>query len=416
MSKAKNDSFIVYYQYALATAFICVFFTNFDTYWSHAIGTPEPKIWIIAFAIASIPLFLSFSSRIKYISKALILWIYTYLLISLISYLVYSNDHPQASSEELRTRILSAVFILIAIFIFSKYPRVQNWARCVILVITFMNVIANIYGLFYPDAFVTIVENQSSLATGRSSGFYVDSNRATCVLILGMIFSINLLPQIYRFPFILIIIIGSFPTFSRSGTICLLFVVAILIIKHEIDIKKSFLWLAILGVFAAIILNIAGTEWLDMGNLADINPANSLTRLNLINLSNDHIDDSTSDRLSIVKITWSKFLESPIWGNGIGYGLRLGELHPELANIRSHNMYLSFMLEHGFLGALVLPLLVFCSTHNAPASNQAIRLAFSALILTWAFFSHNILEHREFLMSFSLMSTMNITSQIEKKS
>jgi O-antigen ligase len=415
MSKKKNDNFILYYQCTLATALVFVFFTNFDTYCNYAIGTPQPKILIVLLAIASIPLLLSFPSRVEYISKKIIFWVYGYLFISLASFVIYSNYQPIESSEELRTRILSAFFLLISILIFSC-PIVQKLARYEILLITLMNVIANVYSLFSPDSFVTVVDDQSVLETSRAAGFYVDANRAACVLSLGIIFSINLLPQKYRLPFIFIIFIGAFVTFSRSGLIVFLVVMSIMFLKGKILIfhKKILFQVFSIGIITYFILNLIGLDGLN--NVEETVFENqNFERVTQIQLASDKsdVDDLSSSRLPIVEKTWYKFLESPIWGHGIGYGFRLSELN---MGKRSHNMYVYFMLEHGFLGVLVFPLLVFCSTHDAPGSNKVSCLAFSALIMIWGFFSHNVLEHREFLMSFSLMSTMNVTSQLEQNS
>ncbi|MBW4646792.1 MAG: O-antigen ligase family protein [Goleter apudmare HA4340-LM2] len=414
MSKYRDNKLLFFYQLILAITFVFVFFTNFDVYWNHAIGTPQPKNLVILFGLASLPLLLSFASRIKYISKSLCFWIYGYVFISLTSFILYANYEPIASSEEIRTRILSAVFMLLSSLIFSC-PKVLQWVRWEILMITFMNVIANVYSLFYPDNFVTIIEDQSVLETSRAAGFYVDANRATCILVLGLIFSITLLPQKYRLPFIFLIFIGAFVTFSRSGLISFLVVTFIMIFARQIRLfhKKMLFWAVSLGIIAWILLNSIGLSWLNIGNVEETVFENrNLERITQLqpNADKRELDDLSSERLPIVEKTWDEFLESPIWGNGIGYGLKL---EADIIGKKSHNMYLSYMLEHGFLGALFLPLLVFCSTHNASRSDKYICFAFSALILIWAFFSHNILEHREFLMSFSLMSTISVTSELE---
>lgn len=415
MFKNKNDSLRLYYQYALATAFVLAFFTNFDVYLNYAIGTPHPKILIIVFGVTSIPLFLSFSTRINYVSKYLFFWICGYLFISLTSFLLYANYQPIASYEELRTRLLSAFFMLLSVLIFSC-PRVQLWVRYEILVITFMNVITNIYSLFFPDTFVTIVDDQSVLETSRATGFYVDANRATSVLILGIVLSINILPLKYRFPFILIIFMGAFVTFSRSGIISFLVVISILIVSRQILIyhQQILSWVLPLIIIYGIVVNLIGLNWLNMADLQETVFENkNLDRITQIQLTTDkrELDDLSSSRLPILEETWHKFLESPIWGQGIGYGLFLESNMGK----RSHNMYLYFMLEHGFLGVLVFPLLVFCSIYNYSGKNKVISFAFSALILIWGLFSHNMLEHREFLISFSLMSTINMTDRIEQK-
>lgn len=413
----KEKPFILRYQFALATMFLLAFFTNFDTYLSYAIGTPPPKFWIVTFAIASTPLILSRKERKNYIPKAILFWVYGYFTLSLISFILYSSDQLQSSIEELNNRILSVIFILTSLLVFSKDFRVQHWSRLIILVITFMNVITNITGLLYPEAFVTIIESQSALETGRSAGFYVDANRAGCVLIIGMIFCIGLFKQRYRLPFALIILVGILVTYSRSALISFLIVIVILISKREISSKNLFTWFSIVGFTIWLLLSPAWFNQQSLGGLEDVFLENkNLDRITNIYSGSDNttFDESALSRAYIAELTWQKFLQSPILGNGIGYGL-------ELANetglgIRSHNMYLSYMVEHGFLGALILPLLVLFSTKSSCKKTKGMNIAFATLIFFWGFVSHNILEQHEFLISFSLISTMNITNQLQQTS
>ena len=79
-------------------------------------------------------------------------------------------------------------------------------------------------------------------------------------------------------------------------------------------------------------------------------------------------------------------------------------------------MYLLFITEHGIFGIFILPLLVYVVTWHSRGESKDIALAFSAFILLWGLFSHNIVEERYILMSFSLMAAMNMTSRQEQKS
>ncbi|BAZ06894.1 O-antigen ligase family protein [Calothrix sp. NIES-3974] len=414
-SSNQENKLIFYYHVILAVTFVLTFFTNFDVYFSHAIGTPQPKVWVGFFGVASIPLLFSLSSRLKYISKTLLFWIYVYIFISVYSYIFYSHYQPIESEEELRTRILSIIFLFISSLIFSSY-QVQKIVKYEILLITLVNVIANICSLLYPESFVTVFDHQSVLETNRAAGFYIDSNRATCVLILGMIFTIDIVPVKFRLPFIILLFIGAFVTFSRSGFICFFLVTAIFIYWRKILLNnKNISWLILACLliwmfFNSIVLNSSGINVQE--NLLDNPNFERITQINPM-VGKSEIDDVSSSRLPIAEKTWQEFLESPFWGRGIGYGLKL---ESNVIGKRSHNMYLSFMLEHGFLGSLVLPLLVFCCVCNSAESNFAISFAFVILILVWSFFSHNVLEHREFLMSFSLMSSISLTAEMPVRS
>ncbi|MDM9381276.1 O-antigen ligase family protein [Chlorogloeopsis sp. ULAP01] len=409
----KTSNLLLYYQCTLAVGAVLIFFTNLDTYLETAVAAPSPKLWIIVFAVASIPLFSTFISRKKYFSLSLLAWLTGYFVISVI-YLGLSSQY-ESSFDEFKSRILTIFFILLMSLIFSQYSIVQTWARRSILAVTFINIITYFYGLMNPSAFVTIIEHQSAELTGRPSGFYVDANRAGCALVSGLILTIGLLPKRYRLPFVVIIFIGIFITFSRSAPITLLIVLVLLISKNEIPRKYVFLGIPLLGIIL-IVINLLGLNLLDTHNFeySGLLKDTTIHRINQFEspLSSDAIFDASGQtRLFILELSWQKFLESPFFGWGVGYTLELEKIY----NIRPHNMYLLFMLEHGFLGALFLPFLVISVTQNASKRTQNISLAFAALILTWAIFSHNIFEQREFLLMFSLIAAMNVTSHFEQK-
>jgi len=67
------------------------------------------------------------------------------------------------------------------------------------------------------------------------------------------------------------------------------------------------------------------------------------------------------------------------------------------------------------MGVFILPLLVYVVTWHSRGESKHIASAFSAFILLWGLFSHNIVDERYILMCFSLMAAMNVTSRLEQK-
>jgi O-antigen ligase len=119
----------------------------------------------------------------------------------------------------------------------------------------------------------------------------------------------------------------------------------------------------------------------------------------------DDADQDTS-RLDIVQVGWKLFSQSPILGNGLASTQTWSE------PLATHNMYLNLMVEHGFLGALIMPLLIYAVIKNACGETKIIGFIFAAFILLWGIFSHNILEQRFILILFSLMASMTMQSRL----
>jgi len=65
------------------------------------------------------------------------------------------------------------------------------------------------------------------------------------------------------------------------------------------------------------------------------------------------------------------------------------------------------MTDHGILGALIYPLLIYSITYPFKSENKYVNISNVAFLLIWGFFSHNILEQRFFLIGFALIATIN---------
>ncbi|MDF5733265.1 MAG: O-antigen ligase family protein [Rhizonema sp. PD38] len=357
--------------------------------------------------MASIPLLFSLTSRIKYLPQAFLIWCSGYIFISLLWFWLFSS--PSSEFQELRNRILSVLFILIMTLIFSKSYLVLIWTRYAILVAGLLAVFNNIYEFFNPLVFSALND------TGRPAGFYVNPNTSGCALVLSMICSVSILQQRYRLPFVSTIGIGIFLTFSRGAILCWFVAVMILIITHVIPRYQLFYWGVALGVIIGL-AQIGGNVFnLDKFQEMGLLNQNVLERLREAGNTSGVEDDSARSRFEVVQLAWEMFVEHPLIGNGIGstHQLNVGGLATH--DISTHNMYLYFMTDHGILGILIFPLLVYAVIRHTQGEMKYISWAFAAFILLWGLFSHNIVDQRPILLSFSLMATMNEKTQLDKK-
>ncbi len=405
----KKSNLLFYYQCFLAVAAVFTFFTNLDDYLCNANIIPYPPLfWIVVFIVASLPLLFSLPLRIKYLPRALLIWCAGYMTISLVWFWLFSS--PLSEFQELRNRILSVIFILLMLLILSQYYFVLIWTRIAIFIAGLMAVVNNIYEFFTPLVFGGLND------TGRPAGFYVNANTSGIALTISMIYSVNLLQQKYRVPFVSIIGIGVFLTFSRGAILCWFIAVMILIITGIIPRHQFFYWFIVLGIII-ISLGQMGGDIFNLNRLQEMGLLNQnvLERLGETGNPSSLDDDSARARLEVVKLAWQMFAEHPLIGNGIGstQDLSVGGLSTH--NISTHNMYLYFITDDGILGFLVFPLLIYVVTRHAQGDNKYISLAFAASILVWGFFSHTIVVQRFHLLTLSLMATMNGTTQPNKK-
>lgn len=416
MSKDNNlkTKFLFYYQSALAIGSILLFFTFIDVYF-FTIGKLPPPVVLISIFMAAGLLLLIFTrfASLKYIPSELIIWCAGYLGISLFSFMLvlcFYGEYPFAkeSFQEVRTRILSESFLIITYLIFAKSSQIQSLTRVAICLAVLLAVFNNIREVSDPLVF------QGLNPSGRAAGYFIDPNRGGCSLILGMIFGMGILPKQLRIAFALLVIFGIFLTFSRGAILGWFIVIAIFIQSGVIPRKQVLLWAVgitiIILVFGQVLSNIDLNE-LQRSGLIKVDIKNITGRLEWFQNPLANKEDSGDSRVEVVRTAWNMFVEHPILGSGIASTKNLNNW-----GISTHNMYLLFLTEHGILGIVILPLLVYAVTWHSRGETKHIALAFSAFILLWGLFSHNIVEDRSILIIFSLMAAMNVTSRLDQKS
>lgn len=403
-NNSRNKKFLFYYQFFLVIVAIYTFFTDLDVYLFNAKIGPPPKIFSMIFVGASVPLFGRFFGKVNnfYLSLGLISWISVYMGISLLS--ILQTLKSERVLQEFNNRLLAVIFISVMLVIFSTYSVIQIWARRAIATVGVLNVCNNINELMNPLAFAGVNE------TGRPAGFYVDPNKAGCALILSLIFSIGVIPPRYRIPFTVAIGLGIFLTFSRGAILSWVIVVTALIIQGKISRTQLIYW----GVGTAVVMFLVGTLGVGALNTGGLESNiqlnnNMLGRLAWLQDPSAANANQDTSRYEVVQFAWKKFQEEPWLGHGIAYTQEWGE-------IRTHNMYLFLMVEHGYFAVLLMPLFILAVTHHAKGESKQIALLFAPFIMLWGLFSHRVFEERYILIIFSLMGAMRITSQLEADS
>jgi O-antigen ligase len=405
----KQNNLLIYYQCGLAVLAILIFFTNLDVYLEQAAIIPlAPLHWIIMFMVASLPLARSLASRRKFFPKLLLRWCAGYFLISLFYLLLFLalQLSPHDAFQTLKDRILAISFILMMLLIYSKYYLVHICAGYAFIAAGLLGTFNNIYEFFNPLIFSALND------TGRPAGFYVNSNNCGCALIESLIIGVTILPPICRIPYACLISFGVFLTFSRGALLACLIVMLIFIIMGVITRRQLLWWSIGLVILMTALIGMAGNSF-NLAELEDMGLLNSniLQRLSQTEGSAPINDDSTLARLEVVRLAWQMFIDHPLIGNGIGstHDLNVGGLSDH--NISTHNMYLYFLTDHGILGGLIYPLLIFATICPFKAENKCMNFSMAVFLFIWGFFSHTLVSLRLHLVVFSLIATMNQTAQ-----
>jgi O-antigen ligase len=389
------------YQCGIACFSVLLFSTNLDIYWFTTGTLPlSPLHWIVLYFLGSVPLLLSLRDRKSYLSQSVIYWCVGYFLISFLSFWIFSGlqlTTPDAF-QELKDRILSILFFLNTLLVYSQFKETQIWARIGFILAGIIGTVANIYEFFNPMIFGGLNE------TGRPAGFYVNANNSGAGLMQSLLIGTTLLRPAYRIPYALLIGAGVFITFSRGALMAWLITMAIFVVSGVFPRQNLITW----GVALMFLMPIAGS-FIDMDQLQDAGLLNSnvTERLSQTSGGEEVKDDSTLARLAVVAMAWKMFVAHPMIGNGIGSTLSLdvGNLveHP----ISTHNMYLYFLADHGIIGGLLFPALILLSIYPLKSKHLSINICSVIFLLLWGLFSHNLVGFRMHLTFYALLSAIN---------
>jgi len=400
-----TTSFIIYYQGFLAVAAIILFFTRIDVYLQDHTSL-IPLYWLMGFLLASLPLLPFLFKKFDGISKNILVWAGAYIALISISILIQANfSDLQFLEDQFRT----IIFLFLMLTIFSYHPLITKWVKLTILSLTFLNVSMFIYEFFNPWAF-----HEVQRASGRSSGFYDDSNTAGIAIILGMIFTVDMIKPKYRLFYALFVFLGVASTFSRGSIAGWILVVGLFILTKVVPRYQMVFVL----LFSMITISILSTQLNSLKYITNADgealfKEDTLARVEFLINPFEQKDGSQASRFSHIEDAWKKFESSPFFGNGLGAGQNTAQITQTGKAQRSHNIYLDLMVEYGFLGALVFPSLLLACVWEAKGQFRKQGIVFVLFLMSQGFFSHTLLSEFCSLIFYAIMSNLTKHSHLE---
>jgi hypothetical protein len=387
--RTKIQVFLDRYQYILSILATFLFFSDLPDYLHSTNILPlNPLAWFWIFVILALPFF----KNIVTMPRPMVIGMGLYALISLLSLATVSAD--ELSMREFRLRILSILFVCL-MYILYQQKSLKHIKYAIVLVVL-MSIANNFFELLNPKIF-------SELNVGRPGGFYINPNKAGCALVLGLIFTVDAIAKPLRWVYILIIGMGISVTFSRGALLGWLicttfFIIARVVSDRRRTIVFSTIALALLLVVSNPLKN--ATDYFqgsnDLGSNYDV--LDRLEQFQNPSLS----DESALERKAVVGYAWVMFGNHPFWGNG------LASTHKwTVSEVSTHNMYLFYMADHGVLGFIILPGAILAVIYNNRGEPRVKILCYAIFMSLWGIFSHNVLEERYILLSFSLLAALN---------
>ncbi len=385
---------VTYYRNLLAFLAVTVFCTGWSNYQS--VVYPwfgQPKHWILGLSLLSLPLWL-FTPTFKrhFLNVPLVVWCFGFVWVTMLWFL--GSSQSEIAWRDVRLRLSAIMFVLSCLMIFASPDAVRS-ARWALVFAVLFGVTVNIYDFFVPMTF--------SEVHGRSAGLYINPNMSGEALVLGMILSVTVLPSSCRGPFLLLTGVGVFLTFSRAGIVAWFIAVSGLLFFTKGVRAKDLVWTFLLSLLVVGIFLLPKLDAI----LATIDQAHAIStdtegRLAWLTNPLDLSDNSALSRKYVAEQAWRKFADHPWVGSGTGTTYESFDIPP-------HNQYLSYMLDHGVLGAAIVPLLILTLIWGARGETRRVGLVFGATILWLCFFTHSILSYGHSLLPFALLAAMVLT-------
>jgi O-Antigen ligase len=380
-----------YYRNVLAIFAVATICTGWSTYQSYAYpALGQAKDWIFGLSLLSLPLWLLTPTfRRDFLKVPLVVWCFGFAWVTMLWFL--GSSQSETAWRDVRLRLSAIMLVLSCLMIFASPSAVRS-ARWTLVFSVLLGVTLNIYDFFVPMTF--------SEFQGRAAGLYINPNISGEALVLGMILSVTILPSSCRGPFLLLTGVGIFLTFSRGAILAWLIAVSGLLLFTKVvrakDLISTFLVsLLVVGIVLLPKLDAILTTMDQSGAISK----DTETRLAWLTDPFGVSDNSALARKYVAEQAWRKFTDHPWIGSGTGTMYESFDIPP-------HNQYLSYMLDHGVLGAAIVPLLILSLIWKARGETRRLGLLFGATILWLCFFTHSILDFGHCLVLFALLAAM----------
>jgi O-antigen ligase len=388
---------LAYYRNVLAILAVATFCTGWSIYQSlvyPALG--QPKDWILGLSLLSLPLWLDKTTLKQHVLKVpLVVWCFGFVWVAMLWFLWSSQS--EVAWRDVRLRLSAVLLVLSCLMIFASPGAVRS-ARWAIVFAVLFGVTVNIYDFFVPMTF--------SEVQGRSAGLYINPNLSGEALVFGMILGVTVLPSYFRGPFLLLAGVGIFLTLSRGAMVAWFLAVCGLIFFAKGLRVKDLVWTFVLSLLVVGIVLLPKLDAiLTTMDQAHVVTKDTERRFEWLTDPFGASDNSALQRQYLAEQAWSKFSEHPWIGSGTGTFHESFDLPP-------HNQYLSYMLDHGIVGAAIMPLLILALIWEARGETMRVGLVFGATTLWLSFWTHSMLSFGHSLLLFALLAAMASTEPI----
>jgi O-antigen ligase len=373
-----------------------LFLTYWPTYSYLVLSGQSPLYYYMLPGFVALPLlFLQPATAVRLLNEPVLWWFATYVVLGM-AWLLLSQDFPDVAAQQWRMRVL-ACFFFCTILISTSLSR-RRWVALAAAACLVIACGLNWFDVLFPSRLVPLGFQGAN--PGRGAGLFINANGAAAFVLMATIAVLPYAPMRARAAVLLVCVTAVAPTFSRFGWIFAALLIVMAIILKLLDRRQ------VLVILLTVPLLLAGAGvyyefMLQSGN------ENLIGRLAWFQTFGEQYDFSMRERAFVAQRAWERFLDSPLYGHGIGVTLAKG------ARVGTHNMYVLLMAEQGLIGLALYLSLLGILAHKGLRLARAARarhsreigltlLLYAAFLGAYGFVNHNVLDepHGMFILAF----------------
>lgn len=392
-----------------------IFLTGWPVYHFNVLGGPIPLVYFVLTGLLVLLVVWRYPyTLLPLLREPLFYWFFIFSFTGLV-WVVFLDGYLDPDNRAWRMRfLLMLLFVCSLVLVFSVNERKFVW---VILGCAVFAAVS--FWVDFLNPFLFVPHDVPGANPGRGAGLFVNANQAGNALVAMCIAIMPFISVRWRVFVMAIMLMGVFPTFSRSSMLFAILVSLVWIWRGQFDKKALIVLLVIMlpvGLWGGSNLFTAGLE------STDVPDENLSMRLNFFTKLGETEDDSAAERKRVAEYATQKFYDNFLFGIGTGnaaIGARKWDYR-----VSPHNMFLLFLLEQGiFGGILYLSFLVYIFArgllgikHSDTQEGRDIGLALVLMAFYFSFiglFSHTMLEEPVSILILALL--LAVSQKIDSK-
>lgn len=328
---------------------------------------------------------------LAYLVSPFPLWAFVIILLNIIHIL-----NPIAGSnigvvDLIGTRI-QLFFVAIFLGFILSVTRTETYERLFPLLGVFISC-AVVLDFFSPGTLYPIGTDGSVL--GRGAATFLNPTSAAEAMLIVFLTACTVVKLQYRMLLFMLTGIGIMATFTRSAIIAWVVFWIFLLFKRLLP--RSAIVFTLVVLLAIPLLYGTFENYLNSRENSGESITNIQTRINFF-FNPDLQDDSSEERLKVLKAGWELFLKNPISGAGAGV------TNFWVYKAGTHNQLVMLAAEYGVLGIALWVWLAIILWRGRYLGNKNLQLAIFFLFIFMSMFTHNMFDSPYWLVTFALMA------------